>query len=81
MDNSCLSAKSQAMAYAVGKTGCHRLIVTDGLRYGIFVRKERESFNLYAYMNLTRLRRDCPVYECKGAEDALLVMAPEWKPL
>lgn len=79
MDSSCLSAKSQAMAYANGKVGCHRLIVTDGLRYGIFVRKDLESFHLYAYMNLTRLRFDYPVYNCKGAEDALLAMAPEWK--
>jgi hypothetical protein len=81
MDNSCLTAKSQATAYANGKTGCHRLIVTDGLRYGVFVRKGEEVFHLYAYMNLTRLRRDCHAYECKGAEDALLAMAPEWKPL
>lgn len=79
MDMSCLTAKSQAMAYADGKTGCYRLIVTDGLRYGVFVRREQEDFHLYAYMNLTRLRGDYPVYECKGAEDALLAMTPEWK--
>jgi hypothetical protein len=81
MNNSCLSAQSQAVAYANGKAGCHRLIVTDGLRYGVFVRKEQEAFHLYAYLNLPRLRRGCPVYECRGAEDALLAMAPEWKPL
>jgi hypothetical protein len=81
MDNSCLTAKPQAMSYANGKTACHRLIVTDGLRYGVYVRKEQEVFHLYAYLNLTRLRRDCPVYECKGAEEALLAMAPEWKPI
>ena len=81
MDNSCLSAKPQAMTYANGKAGCHLLIVTDGLRYGVYVRKGQAVFHLYAYMNLTRLRRDCPAYECKGAEDALLSMAPEWKPL
>jgi hypothetical protein len=79
MDNSCLSAKSQAAAYAKGREGCHRLIVTDGLRYGVFVRKELEAFHLYAYMNLTRLRRHYHAYDCKGAEDALLAMAPEWK--
>ncbi len=80
MDNSCLTAKSQAMAYASGKDGCHRLIVTDGLRYGIFVR-EKGGFQLYAYMNLTRLRRHSYAYDCRGAEDALLAMAPEWKPV
>jgi hypothetical protein len=79
MDNSCLTAKSQALAYADGKANCHRLIVTDGLRYGVFVRNDQEEFHLYAYMNLTRLRRHCGVYDCRGAEDALLAMAPEWK--
>ena len=80
MENSCLSAMSQAMSYAEGKLVCHRLIVTDGLRYGVYIRGELESFRLYAYLNLTRLRHDYPIYECKGAEDALLAMAPEWKP-
>jgi hypothetical protein len=80
MENSCLSAMSQAMAYANGKLACHRLIVTDGLRYGVYLREEDASFQLYAYLNLTTLRHDYPIYECKGAEDALLAMAPEWKP-
>ena len=81
MDDSCLTARSQAMSYAKGKGSCERLIVTDGLRYGVYVRHGSEEFPLYAYMNLTRLRHGYPVYECKGAEDALLAMAPEWKPL
>jgi hypothetical protein len=82
MDNACLAAKRQAMSYADGKTGCKRLIVTDGLRYGVYVRHEtKEIFRLHAYLNLTRLRRNYPIYECEGAEDALLAMAPEWKPL
>lgn len=80
MGNSCLAAMSQAMAYANGKAGCHRLIVTDGLRYGVYIRNELESFRLYAYLNLTRVRHDYPAYKCEGAEDALLAMAPEWKP-
>jgi hypothetical protein len=80
MDNSCLTAVPQAMSYAQGKTACHRLIVTDGLRYGVYTRSAHGQFRLYAYLNLTRLRHDYPVYECKGAEEALLAMAPEWKP-
>lgn len=78
--NSCLSAMSQAMQYSDGKAKCHRLIVTDGLRYGVYTRSKKEPFRLYAYLNLTRLRHDYPIYECKGAEEALLAMAPEWKP-
>lgn len=80
MDNSCLSAASQAMSYAAGKPKCNRLIVTDGIRYGIYIRTGNEEFSLYAYMNLARLRDNYPVYECKGAKDALLAMAPEWNP-
>jgi len=79
MDNSCLSAMSQAKSYSDGKAACHRLIVTDGLRYGVYTRIRAEPFRLYAYLNLTRLRHDYPIYECNGAEEALLAMAPEWK--
>jgi hypothetical protein len=80
MENSCLSALSQALSYAKGKLACNRLIVTDGLRYGVYTRADNESFRLYAYLNLTRFRRHYPIYDCKGAKDALLAMAPEWKP-
>jgi hypothetical protein len=79
MDNSCLTAFSQATTYADRNSECHRLIVTDGIRYGIYIRKSVEPFRLYAYMNLARLRQDYPVYGCKGAKDALLAMAPEWR--
>lgn len=79
MGNSCLKAMSQAMSYADGKMQCNRLIVTDGLRYGVYVRNQVGPFSLYAYLNLTRLRRDYAIYSCKGAEDALLAMAPEWR--
>ena len=84
MGSSCLSAFPQARSYALEERSCGRLIVTDGLRYGVFTRKERESseeaeFSLYAYLNLTRLRKKYPLYDCKGAQDALLAMAPEWQ--
>jgi len=79
MDNSCLTAFPQATTYADRKSECHRLIVTDGIRYGIYIRKGVELFKLYAYMNLARLRQDYPAYGCKGAKDALLAMAPEWR--
>jgi len=78
MGNSCLSAKSQAMAYAAGKAGCHRLIVTDGLRYGVYSHGKSGKFELFAYLNLARLRRHYPIHECHGAEEALLAMSPEW---
>ena len=82
---SCLTAFQQARDYALEVENCRRLIVTDGLRYGIFTRKkdgesnQKEEFPLSAYMNLTRLRNEYPIYKCKGAKDALLTMAPEWQ--
>ena len=81
MDESCLPALWQAQHYAndLNPELCGRVVVTDGLRYGVFTRNTGESeFSLHAYLNLTRLRREYPLYACKGAQDALLAMAPEW---
>jgi hypothetical protein len=78
MNASCLSAMSQAQTYASGKPNCHRLIVTDGLRYGVYTHNSVGTFILAAYMNLTRLMNFYPIYQCAGAQDALLIMAPEW---
>ena len=77
--NSCLSAKSQAQSYSEGKHNCNRLIVTDGLRYGIYL-KNGDKFKLYAYLNLTALKNDYPIYECQGVKEALRSMTPEWSP-
>jgi len=78
MNLSCLSARSQALGYAQGRKACHRLIVTDGLRYGVYRRNKDKSFTLHAYMNLARLRDEYPILDCHGAREALLSMAPEW---
>jgi len=76
---SCLTAMSQAQRYASAMENCTRLIVTDGLRYGVFI-KERGSVDylLHAYMNLTDYRREYPVYSCKGVCEALWAMTPDW---
>ena len=79
MKNSSFSAVVQASSYTKGRSNCHRLIVTDGIKYGIYTRKNAGDFILYAYMNLARLMCDYPVYECKGSKDALLAMTPEWR--
>lgn len=75
--NSCLTAKSQAQSYAEGKSNCKRLIVTDGLRYGVYIRNEK-NFKLHAYMNLTDLKDEYPIYNCYGVKEALRVMTPDW---
>lgn len=76
--NSCLSAKSQAQGYAQGKENCKRLIVTDGLRYGTYIKSENE-YKLKAYFNLTDLRESYPIYDCLGIKEALRIMTPEWR--
>ena len=78
-----LSALSQAEDYAEDYNNCRRIILTDGLRYGIFTRDrdascEQQKFSLYAYMKLTSLRDGYPIHGCRGAKDALLAMGPEW---
>lgn len=80
MNNSCLSAKEQATGYAGKRPGCRRLIVTDGIRYGVYVKVASGEFELYAYLNLSRLRDEYPIYPCHGAEEALLAMSPDWRP-
>ena len=78
----CLSwAVTQAKGYAEGLPRCLRLIVTEGLRYGVFTRKTtNEKFSRYAYLNLTRPRTEYLIYECKGAKEAILAMTPDWQP-
>lgn len=78
MDMSCLTAKSQAQGYAEGKRQCHRLIVTDGIRYGVYSRDEGGAFDLFAYLNLSRMRSHYPIYQCAGARNAFFSMTPEW---
>ena len=58
---SCLTAFSQALDYAndKGKNACNRLIVSDGLRYGVYIRKG-DDYNLYAYVNLNRVQERLP---------------------
>ncbi|MCG8804011.1 MULTISPECIES: hypothetical protein [Tenacibaculum] len=76
--NSCLTAKSQAQNYAKGKNNCKRLIVSDGLRYGTYI-KENDEYKLKAYFNLIDLREEYPIYGCLGIKEALTIMTPEWR--
>lgn len=80
--NSCLTAKSQAESYAeqAGREHCRRLIVTDGLRYGVYIREIGENFSdkPQAYFNITRMVESYPILQCNGAKEALLLMAADW---
>ncbi len=84
-DWSCLSAKSQAQIYAEqsGRETCNRLIVTDGIRYGLYSRDKDNKFKKHpdAYLNITRLREAYPLLHCRGAQDAFLYMSADWNVL
>lgn len=72
--DSCLTAKSQAQSYAEANE-CNVIVVTDGIRYGVFLRKN-DDFNLKAYLNITKLQSKYPAYDSSGAQDAIILMAP-----
>ncbi len=82
-DRSCLNAQSQAQSYAEqpDRSSCGRLVVTDGVRYGIYF-KENGVFcgEPHAYVNLARMRDEYPLLRCKGAKDAFLLMSADWVP-
>ncbi len=80
-DRSCLTARSQAQSYAEqpSRGSCTRLIVTDGLRYGVYLRKDGTFGDKPdAYLNLTRMRDAYPVLGCGGTKEVLLFMAAGW---
>lgn len=86
-NNSCLTAQGQAKGYAKesGRDNCNRIVVTDGVRYGVYLRdKPNGDFQNtpIAYMNLVRLVDSYPILgmgkQCFGAKESLLAMSPNW---
>ena len=88
LHQACLGAFGQAKKYAESYPSCRRIIVTDELRYGVYVREGTEwpkKPNPYAYLNVRRLRSGYPIYrdrqnEIRGADEAIHAMTPEWIP-
>lgn len=76
LDRSVFSPFGQALAYALqpGRESCRRLIVTDGIRYAVH-RREGDTFQLDAYLNLLLPCESYPVLGCGGAVKAILGMA------
>jgi len=74
-----LSKMDQASTYLKDRDECDRIIVTNGVQYGIYIRKQGE-FSRFpsAYLNLTRMLNDYPIMKCKGAKEAFLYMTSEW---
>ncbi|MXW50306.1 MAG: hypothetical protein F4X81_01280 [Gammaproteobacteria bacterium] len=90
LHKACLGAFEQAKRYAQQYSNCNRIIVTDGLRFGVFVREGEawpEDLKPYAYLNVRRLRSSYPIYreqesgyELLGAKQAIHAMTPGWNP-
>ena len=83
LGRSCLSAMRQGAGYALGsgRKRCSRLVVTDGIRYGIYVKDGNGSFpnTPAAYMNLNRMVRCYPVLGCEGTPKALSLLTADWR--
>ena len=88
LHQACLGAFEQAKEYAKDYGNCKRIIVTDGLRFGVYLREGNEwpsKPKPYAYLNVRRLRRSYPIYDdadhrILGAKEAIYAMTPEWNP-
>jgi len=57
--------KDKPAKYALrpGRTGCDRLIVTDGIRYALY-RREGEEFKMQAYLNILDMRDNYVIHGC-----------------
>jgi hypothetical protein len=71
----CFKAKSQALGYAAARPNCMRVVLTDGICYGVYLRR-RGRFRLHAYLDLERPCDAYPRLRCLGAKDALLALLP-----
>ena len=84
LDHACLPARPQAQYYAEeeGKERdeCQRLIVTDGMRYGVYVRSNNGKFpdTPCAYLNINRMMERYYIFSCSGAAKALELIASDW---
>jgi len=73
---------AQAKGYAE-RERVLRIIVTDGLRYGVFWRANATQpwpEKPGAYLNLIRPRDRYEIYDCRGAKEAIWAMTPDWQP-
>jgi len=69
LGGSCMNAQSQAKTSAEqkGHAACNRLIVTDGVRYGVYFKKDGVFPNEpQAYLNLTRMRDEYPLLKARA---------------
>lgn len=83
LNSSCLKGVEQALTYCQSLPNCLRLVVSDGMRYAIFVRRSgADSFDRTpaAYLNLLAPKDHYPILQCYGADEALLFLSAAWHP-
>lgn len=82
MDSACLMARDQGERYVTSaeRSGCNRLVLTEGTRYGIFFRGKGGKFPNHAdaYLNLIRRLPDYPITKSQGAIKAFEALAADW---
>ncbi|XBQ16852.1 MAG: hypothetical protein ABL308_03005 [Oceanicaulis sp.] len=81
-NRSCLVGVEQARSYASALPNAERLVVTDGLRYAVFIRDETGTFpeSPHAYLNLAQPKDHYAALDCLGADEALLALSAAWRP-
>lgn len=79
-NNACFTAKGQARDYAIqtGREECRRLIVTEGIRYGVYFKDKADQYRLMAYLNINRMVDSYPILNCSGAAEALWLISSDW---
>ena len=81
-NSAVLAAKLQAERYSArsGLKECRRLILTDGIRYGVYVKDNGGKFpdTPTAYLNINRMMDNYPILECRGAREALELISSDW---
>ncbi len=84
MSDSIWGAQDQAFDYAkeLSQNYCRRVIVTNGFRYGVYLRDNDGAFSTQpaAYLNLAAPQSSYPLWNCAGADKALLLMSADWTP-
>lgn len=81
-DRSCLIGVEQVRNYSSKLPNVNRLVVSDGLRYAVFVRESKGEFPElpYAYINLSAPKDHYAALDCFGADEALLALSAAWAP-
>lgn len=76
--SSYFTAEDQVIQYATSRSNCRRAVVTDGIRYGVYV-KEKKGYVLKSHLNLLRIAKAYPILKCDGALNAIATMSQGWQ--